>query len=61
MFRGLDPRCARAGGWHVSGISLLVGIGAWALFAGVAIATVDAIGVVTQSMRRPTVSIRPAA
>ena len=40
---------------------LLVGSGAWALFASVAIATVDAIGVVTQSMRRPTVSIRPAA
>ena len=40
---------------------LLVGSGAWALFAGVAIATVDAIGVVAQSMRRPTDSIRPAA
>jgi hypothetical protein len=40
---------------------LLLGSGAWALFASVAVATVDAIGVVTQSMRRPTVSVRPAA
>ena len=40
---------------------LLVRSGAWALFASVAIATVDAIGVVAQSIRRPTVRVRPAA
>ena len=40
---------------------LLVGSGAWALFASVAIGAVDAIGVVAQSMRRPTDSVRPAA
>jgi len=39
----------------------LVGSGAWALVASVAIATVDAIGVVAQSIRRPTVRVRPAA
>ena len=40
---------------------LLVGSGAWALFASVAIATLDTIGVVAQSIRRPTVRVRPAA
>jgi len=40
---------------------LLVGSGAWALFASVAIATVDAVSVVAHSIRRPTVSVLPAA
>jgi hypothetical protein len=39
----------------------LVGSGAWALVASVAIAAVDAIGVVAQSIRRPPVRVRPAA
>jgi hypothetical protein len=39
---------------------LLVGSGAWALLASVAIAGVDTISVVAQSMR-PTVGVRPAA
>ena len=40
---------------------LLVGSGAWALVASVGIATVDTIGVVAQSIRRPAARVRPAA